>query len=97
MIFDLAGLSLAGGSLLYSLWPGYLDRDRHDLRAWAREHGVAFHIVHSSGHAHRADLERMAASVAPRRLMPIHTSHPESYASLYPQVDRAVNGEWAEV
>lgn len=97
MAAELAGAGLAGGSLIYSLWPGYLDRDRFDLRSWAKERGVEFRIVHSSGHAHRADLIRMVEAIAPSRLMPIHTEHPDRYAGLYDRVQCASNGEWVEV
>ncbi|HEV2079104.1 MAG TPA: MBL fold metallo-hydrolase [Allosphingosinicella sp.] len=86
-----------GGSLIYSLWPGYLERDRIDLREWARERGVEFHIVHSSGHANREDLVRMVRAIAPGRLMPIHTEHPARYAQLFERVQCAQNGEWVAV
>ena len=88
---------LEGGSLIYSLWPGYLDRDRVDLREWARDNGVAFHIIHSSGHAHRDDLIRMAEAISPKRLMPIHTQEPGRYGELFTRVQCAANGEWVEV
>ena len=97
MANDLGAADLAGGSLIYSLWPGYLDRDRFDLRDWAKERGVEFHIVHSSGHAHREDLIRMVEAIAPGRLMPIHTEHPDRYAALFKRVQCASNGEWVEV
>ncbi len=79
---DLDRMDLQGGCLIYSLWPGYLDRDRTDLREWAKRKEIDFHIVHSSGHASSADLYRVAQAVAPQRLLPIHTVHPERYASL---------------
>ena len=97
MASDLSDAGLAGGGLIYSLWPGYLDRDRTDLRVWARDRGAAFHLVHSSGHAHRGDLQRMAEAVAPKRLIPIHTERPEAYTDLYPSVQLAPNGVWIEV
>lgn len=97
MVADLGTASIAGGSLIYSLWPGYLDRDRLDLRDWARERGLEFDIVHSSGHAHRADLVRMCKALSPRRLMPIHTEHPQQYGTLFDRIQCAANGEWVEV
>lgn len=97
MAADLGAAELAGGNLIYSLWPGYLERDRFDLRDWARERGVEFHIVHSSGHAHREDLVRMCKAISPRRLMPIHTEHPHRYGALFDRVQCAANGEWVEV
>lgn len=97
MASDLAGVNLAGGGLIYSLWPGYLERDRIDLRAWARQACLDFHLLHSSGHAHRHDLERMAAALQPQRLIPIHTDQPDAFTALYPMVQKAPNGAWVEV
>jgi len=97
MASDLDGMDLQSGCLIYSLWPGYLDRDRTDLRQWAKRKDFDFHIVHSSGHASSADLYRMAQAVAPERLLPIHTIHPERYASLAARTQLAANGEWVEV
>jgi ribonuclease J len=97
MIDDLGAADLTGGACLYSLWPGYLERDRIDLRDWARDRGIAFHLVHSSGHAHRGDLERMVKAIAPGRLMPVHTAHPERYEALYQPVQYTQNGSWVGV
>lgn len=90
-------MDLKDACLIYSLWPGYLERDRTDLRAWAKRKEIDFHIVHSSGHASFADLHRMAQAVAPQRLLPIHTVHPERYASHYTNTEIAANGEWVAV
>jgi ribonuclease J len=97
MAGDFDSMDLQNSCLIYSLWPGYLDRDRTDLREWAKRKGIDFHIVHSSGHASSADLYRMAQAVAPKRLLPIHTVHPERYASLSPNMVIAANGEWVAV
>lgn len=97
MARDLDGVELTGGGLIYSLWPGYLDRDRTDLRAWSRDRGLPFHIVHSSGHASKEDLRRMAHALAPKRLIPIHTERPEAYRDLWPSVQLAPNGVWTQV
>ena len=97
MIGDLKGIDLAGGALIYSLWPGYLDRDRVDLRGFAAERGLAFHVVHGSGHAEVADLRRMAQSVAPRRLIPIHTDNPLAYERLFTSAEPLEDGRWTSV
>lgn len=97
MAGDLDSMDLRSSCLIYSLWPGYLDRDRTDLREWAKRKEIDFHIVHSSGHASSADLYRMAQAVAPQRLLPIHTVHPERYASLSANTVIAANGEWVVV
>jgi ribonuclease J len=97
MAGDLDGMDLQNGCLIYSLWPGYLDRDRIDLREWAKRKEIDFHIVHSSGHASSADLYRMAQAVAPQRLLPIHTVYPERYTLLSANTEIAANGEWMEL
>lgn len=97
MAGDLDRMDLKDACLIYSLWPGYLDRDRTDLREWAKQKEIDFHIVHSSGHAFSADLYRMAQSVAPQRLLSIHTVHPERYALLSANTEVAANGQWVTV
>jgi ribonuclease J len=97
MMRDLDGLDLAGGGLIYSLWPGYLDRDRTDLRAWAADRGLAFDVVHSSGHASEDDLRRMAQALKPKRLIPIHTDKPAHFERLYDAIEIAQNGTWMDV
>ena len=97
MARDLARLNISGGGLIYSLWPGYLERDRLDLRHWSNERGLCFHLVHSSGHAHPDDLRRMVEALRPGRLMPIHSAFPAQYGKLYPAVQYAANGEWLDV
>lgn len=94
---DLDRMDLQSGCLIYSLWPGYLERDRIDLREWSKQKGLDFHIVHSSGHASNADLYRMAQAVAPQRLLPIHTIHPERYDSLSANTEIAANGTWVNL
>jgi ribonuclease J len=94
---DLAGANLAGGALIYSLWPGYLDRDKTDLRAWASDRGLAFHQIHSSGHAYEADLRRMAEAINPARLTPIHTADPHAFKAIFPRVVVTKNGAWMAV
>jgi ribonuclease J len=97
MAGDLNGVDLAGAGLIYSLWPGYLDRDRTDLRVWAAERGVSFNIVHCSGHAHPKDLKRMAQALKPKRLVPIHTERPEAFKGLYDPVQIVPDGAWVEL
>lgn len=95
---DFEGMgSLPGSSLIYSLWPGYLDRDRDDLRAWAAQRAVDFKVIHSSGHAYRQDLVRFAQAMAPKKLVPIHTVHPDRYAALFPNVQVVGNLAWQDV
>jgi ribonuclease J len=87
---------LRGAVLLYSLWPGYL-RKAERLRNWVRRHGIDLQVKHTSGHAYTPDLMRFAESIAPRRLVPIHSSHPERYGSLFRNVILVPDGVWSEM
>ena len=97
MAGDLDPMDLKGACLIYSLWPGHLERDRTDLREWAKRKDMDFHIVQSSGQASSADLYRMAQAVALQRPLPIHTVHPERYASLSANTEIAANGKWVTI
>lgn len=98
MIGDLEAMGCsANGKLIYSLWPGYLDRDKEDLRDWARRQGMVFEIHHTSGHAHFNDLKRFVQCMAPKTLIPIHTLHPGRYSALFPDVQVITNYTWFQV
>lgn len=87
---------LRGSVLLYSLWPGYIRQDEA-LRSWTRQHGIDIQVKHTSGHAYMPDLIRFAESIAPRKLVPIHSSHPERYAAMFQNVRVVPNGCWSDV
>ena len=42
-----------------------------------QEHDACFHV---SGHASGGDLMEIARTIRPRKLIPVHTEHPEVYA-----------------
>lgn len=89
---------LAGASLIHSQWEGYLREPRfQEIEAWRERHGLHNYQIHTSGHASPADLRRFAAALSPETLVPIHTSAPESFASIFPRVVRHADGEWWEV
>ncbi len=91
--------ALGGAMLIYSLWPGYLDRGGDDIRAWCTGHGIGFIIRHSSGHADSATLIRLANALAPRRIVPIHTEAAYRFSDIFAPhaVDVHRDGEWWEV
>lgn len=86
MIADLEAANCLGNSrLIYSMWPGYIDRQSPNLRDWCSSHSVVFEIIHTSGHASKTDLKRLVAAINPKSLIPIHTIAPEAYESFgYP-------------
>jgi mRNA degradation ribonuclease J1/J2 len=50
--------------------------------------------IAAPGHASVEDLQRLAASIYPDRVVPIHTDVPQRFASLFERVERHPNGEW---
>jgi ribonuclease J len=92
---DLEALgNLAGAKLIYSLWPGYLNRDEDNLCDWAASHGIGFEICHVSGHAYIQDMVRLVKAIAPRKLVPIHTSRPDRYSEIFENVEIVGNQHW---
>lgn len=88
---------LEGGRLIYSMWPGYLERGSPDLRDWCDKNGVAFDILHTSGHASRDDLARVVQALKPKTILPIHTLAPERYVDLGAPVSTSANSGWHEI
>ena len=46
---------------------------------------IPFKIIHTSGHAGVHDLRRLAAAVASKALVPIHTAQPRGYREIFRQ------------
>jgi ribonuclease J len=70
---DRAG-ALGGARVIRSRWDGYLEEGAGVcLEAECDMRGIPFEIIHTSGHASLGDLKRLAAAVAPKRLIPVHT------------------------
>lgn len=98
MMEEFEGLGcLKGGKLIYSQWPGYLDRDRVNIRAWCAQQELDFEILHTSGHADVKTLVELSLSVAAKRVIPIHTDSPERMGELIPDATPVHDGEWIEV
>ena len=89
--------TLDGGSLIYSMWPGYLERSSPNLQDWCAENGVSFDILHTSGHANRDDLCRVVEAIRPKLVLPIHTLAPERFGDLGAPVSFAANNQWHEI
>jgi len=73
--------NLSDSIWIYSMWPGYLDRSKalQKLNTWATEKNIPFKILHTSGHAKLDDLKQFATSLAPKKLIPVHSFHPDKY------------------
>lgn len=89
--------NLRGGCFIHSQWEGYLREPRfQEIEAWRIRHELAFHLVHTSGHAHPDDLRKLARSLSPRKLVPIHTRAPDRFAGLFQPIELHEDGEWWE-
>lgn len=89
---------LDGTELTYSMWDGYLKEERiQEVTKWLEEKGIPWGIIHTSGHASVADLQRFAAALAPRQLVPIHSFEPSRFAEFFDNVVQQEDGVWWEV
>ncbi len=87
-----------GATCIHAYWPGYLREPRtqrliEDVRAARGE----FLQRHASGHAHPDDLRRFVEQVRPRLLVPVHTTVPEAWTKLWPNVRVAEDGKQIEL
>jgi ribonuclease J len=91
--------ALTGARVFWSQWDGYLGAGGTgaELKADCEGRGIPFEVIHTSGHASPGDLKRLAAAVAPKRLIPIHTFEREKFPSLFENVSLVDDGEWVGV
>lgn len=97
MMRDLeAAGALSGARLFWSQWDGYLGVGTAGgaLKSDCETRGIPFEVIHTSGHASPGDLKRLAAAVAPRRLIPIHTFERDRFPMLFANVFVADDGQW---
>ena len=91
-------VALEGATLTYSMWEGYLKREStRGVRTWLEDNNIPMQVIHTSGHASAADLQRFAAALAPRRLVPIHSFETGRFAELFDNVVQRDDGVWWEV
>lgn len=95
--YDRAGC-LDGAAAVWSMWDGYRRHDRgarHERELQRR--GIPLTTIHASGHAPVADLQRFAAAVGARQVVPIHTDAPHSFPDLFDRVASRGDGAWWNV
>ncbi len=88
---------LNGGKLIYSQWPGYIERDRVNIKKWCAEHNIEFEILHTSGHADTSTLVSLAQAVCAKRVIPIHTDSPDRLRELIPNSTAVNDGDWITI
>jgi ribonuclease J len=90
--------ALQGARVIWSQWDGYLkEGSGAALKAECELRQIPFEVVHTSGHASPRDLRRLAAAIAPKRLIPIHTFARERFPLLFNNVTLIDDGQWMEV
>ncbi|MCY4501003.1 MAG: MBL fold metallo-hydrolase [Alphaproteobacteria bacterium] len=86
---------LDGAGFSYSMWQGYLKEDSSQrVLRWLERNGVSWASIHTSGHASTADLQRFAAALAPRALVPIHSFETGRFPDFFDNVVPREDGEW---
>jgi ribonuclease J len=86
-------------NVIYSQWLGYLDGTYSgyfgtgETAAFRSDPEVNFIYAHTSGHAPIADLQRLAAALNPRKLVPIHTERGEDFSRHFANVFTLNDGE----
>jgi len=76
---------------IYSMWHGYLERT--DLLQFLASHNIELIEIHTSGHAYVEDLKKLASTLNPRFIVPIHTFHPDQYDSIHENVIKLDDGQ----
>jgi ribonuclease J len=90
--------ALVGARVFWSQWDGYLhDGAGEMLKQECLARGIPFESIHTSGHASPGDLQRLAAAVAPKRLIPIHTFERDRFPDLFDNMALIDDGQWIEV
>lgn len=80
---------------MWSMWSGYLDNPSDvKLRAWLQARSIGLSVLHSSGHASTADLQRFASAIQAKEVVPVHTRQSGRYAELFTNVRERADGEW---
>ena len=90
--------AIKGARFTYSMWQGYLKAESSQrVVEWLETNGIPWESIHTSGHASVADLQRLAAALAARRLVPIHSFETGRFSEFFDNVDRKEDGVWWRV
>ncbi len=90
--------AMTDAQVIWSQWEGYLkESPGTQLKEECKKRNISFEVIHTSGHASPGDLKRLAAAVAPKRLIPIHTFERDRFPDLFDNVTLIDDGQWMEV
>jgi len=98
MRIDVEKCGLRDGVFLYSLWEGYRSSAYQQLFEKSLENaGFLLESLHTSGHAPIADIRRVINSLDPKKLIPIHTMHPDAFRDFSEKTELKDDGVAFEV
>jgi ribonuclease J len=86
-------------NVIYSQWLGYLDGSHPEyfgsdrVSALRSDPAVNFVYAHTSGHATLKDLQKLAAALKSKMLVPIHCEDAEGFRSNFENVTTQMDGE----
>lgn len=78
---------------IYSMWTGYLKNEMMTLFSDFKVAEAKIEFLHTSGHADADALRAMVDALKPTTIIPIHTSQPDRYRELFPNVTIANDGK----
>jgi ribonuclease J len=78
-----------GGEFIHSMSEPFSEEDigLEVMDNWLKHFGLRRHQIHASGHCPPDDLVQIINKVKPKKLVPIHTEHPELFDDLFKQFD----------
>jgi ribonuclease J len=65
------------------------------LHDFIEQRGIKLRHIHTSGHASIDTMKKLTTAIQPKLIVPIHTSYPERYSEIFPEIRVAnvVDGE----
>ena len=73
-----------GGSYIHAATEAFNEEGEQEeevIRNWTEYLGFSYHQLHASGHSPASGVEGLVQKVAPRKVVPVHTEHPELFGS----------------
>jgi ribonuclease J len=85
---------LKNGAFIYSLWSGYRGGETQAaFENFLAERGFPCTEMHTSGHADAQAIRGLVAALDPKKIVPVHTFHPEAFGGFSDKVSVARDGE----
>lgn len=88
MLSDLQHIqNLNDAGFIYSIWSGYKKQKRtSEILDYVEQKNMDIIDLHTSGHACKKSLQKMILSIEAKKVIPIHTEHPNLFAEKFQRV-----------